>query len=286
MSDVTVIGLGEMGSALARAFLRSGLRTTVWNRSAAKAADLVAAGAGLAPDAASAAAASPVTVVCVSDYAAAAAILDDAVLAALAGRTLVQLSTGTPREARTLAAGMEARGVRYLDGAILAWPRQIGGEEAVIVASGPQAVFEDAEPLLRRLAGGVIHQGVDPGAAAALFAAVLAYLAGHWIGFAHGALVARSEGLDLAGFGETLAGLAPSLGADSRHMAAVIAGGRFAEPESALATAGADIARLVQQAQDAGIGDAWPRFAADLFRRAAAAGYGAEEHVAIVKVMG
>jgi 3-hydroxyisobutyrate dehydrogenase-like beta-hydroxyacid dehydrogenase len=45
MSDVSVIGLGAMGSALAEAFLKSGLSVTVWNRTQAKAEALVAKGA-------------------------------------------------------------------------------------------------------------------------------------------------------------------------------------------------------------------------------------------------
>jgi 3-hydroxyisobutyrate dehydrogenase-like beta-hydroxyacid dehydrogenase len=55
MLEVTVIGLGLMGTALARGLLRSGARVTVWNRSIAKAAPLVAEGAALAPSAAAAA---------------------------------------------------------------------------------------------------------------------------------------------------------------------------------------------------------------------------------------
>ena len=45
MSDVSVIGLGAMGSALAEALLKSGLSVTVWNRSPARADALVAKGA-------------------------------------------------------------------------------------------------------------------------------------------------------------------------------------------------------------------------------------------------
>jgi 3-hydroxyisobutyrate dehydrogenase-like beta-hydroxyacid dehydrogenase len=64
---VTVIGLALMGQALAGAFLRDGYPTTVWNRTAAKAGQLVAHGARLAGSAGGAVAASPLVVVCVSD---------------------------------------------------------------------------------------------------------------------------------------------------------------------------------------------------------------------------
>ena len=45
MSDISVIGLGAMGSALARTLLQNNYAVTVWNRSADKAAPLAEAGA-------------------------------------------------------------------------------------------------------------------------------------------------------------------------------------------------------------------------------------------------
>jgi len=75
-APVTVIGLGLMGQALAAAFLKDGHPTTVWNRSAQKAEELVAQGATLADSVRDAVAASPLVVVCVSDYAAVHELLD------------------------------------------------------------------------------------------------------------------------------------------------------------------------------------------------------------------
>ncbi|HEV7372508.1 hypothetical protein [Arenibaculum sp.] len=65
----------------------------------------------------------------------------------------------------------------------------------------------------------------------------------------------------------------------------MIGNGDFADPESALKTAGEDIGRLVRQAEEAGINPEVPRFEAALFRRAIEAGCGAEEHAALVKVL-
>jgi len=286
MSDVTVIGLGEMGSALAAAFLRGQQRVTLWNRTPARATRLVGEGGVLAPDAAAAAAASPVVVVCVSDYAATRAIVaQERVAAALRGKLLVQLSTGTPKEARELGAWAAERGIAYLDGAILAWPSQIGGSTTVILVSGPEATQRRAEPLLKRLAGALTPMGEELGSSSALFAAVLAYLAGRWIGLCHGALVCEAEGLSVRSFGALLADLAPILGQDAKHMGEVIAANHFADPESTLKTAGADIGRLVQHAEEAQINAELPRFAAGLFARAIAAGHGAEEHAALIQIL-
>jgi 3-hydroxyisobutyrate dehydrogenase-like beta-hydroxyacid dehydrogenase len=283
--DATVIGLGEMGTALAGALLRTGHHVTVFNRTPARAEELVRQGVALAPSASAAIRASDVTLICVSDYAAATELLAGATAADLEGRTLVHLSSGTPREVRDLAAAVAARGARYLDGAILAWPRQIGQADAAILVSGPRDLYEKHEPLLKALGGGVAHYGQTISSSAALAAAALAYLAGKWIGFAHGALICEAEGLNPAEFGAMLAGIAPVLGEDDRHMGEVVSANRFSDPESTLRTTGNDIAGLVSHARQAGISEDFPTFAADLFRRAIDAGYGKEEHVAIIKVL-
>ena len=60
MTDVTMIALGAMGSALARAFIGAGHSVTVWNRTAARMKPLVSLGATAASSPADAAIASPV----------------------------------------------------------------------------------------------------------------------------------------------------------------------------------------------------------------------------------
>lgn len=286
MSDISVIGLGEMGSALAGAFIGAGRTVTVWNRTAAKAVRLQQRGARLAGDVREAVQASPVLVICVADYRATTSILDaDGVALALGGRLVVQLSSGLPKQARALDDRMAAAGARYLDGAIAAWPRQIGTPAAAIVAAGPAPVFAEAEPVLRLLAGEVSYAGAEIGSALALFNAALAYLAGHWIGFSHGAAICAAEGLSVELFGDMMAGLGPSLGEDLRHMGRVIAEERFQQPESTLRTAGADIARLVELSSDLDIDAGWPTFAASVFQRAIDAGLGDEEHCAITRIL-
>jgi 3-hydroxyisobutyrate dehydrogenase-like beta-hydroxyacid dehydrogenase len=284
MKAVSVIGLGKMGSALAGALLRAGHRVTVWNRSPDKAAGL--AGASVARSASDALGASPLTIVCVSDYEATRAILSQPeVAASLRGRTLVQLSTGTPREARELQAWVRARGAAYLDGAILAWPRHIGGEETLIYVSGETTAYEPHGATLRALAGGLTYLGGEVGASEGMFAAILSYLAGRWIGICHGGLICEAEGLGAAAFGDALASLGPALAWDAQHMGQVISTGAFTDPESTLETTARDIDGLVRQAQDAGINPEWPRFAAGLFRRAELAGHGPEEHAALIKTL-
>lgn len=283
---VSVIGLGSMGAALARTYLLKGFQVTVWNRDSTKAQPLIEAGATLADNVAAAIAESPVTVVCVSDYKVTRKILENSqAAAALHGRTLVQLSTGTPKEARELDAWIQEQGAKCINGAILAWPGQIGGDETTILASGATATFQEQEGILRALAGNLTYMGEAAGSSAALFSAVLSYLAGSWIGFCHGALICESEGLRAADFGILLHAISPILGAESRHMGEVIQHNNFSNPESTVKTSGEDLHLLVQQAEEAGINSELPRFAANLFQRAMDAGYGSEEHAAIIKIL-
>ena len=115
MSQVTVIGLGNMGSALARAFVENGCSVTIWNRSPEKALSLVEKGALLAPNSAAAVTASPVVVMCVTDPGAAQQILGDSE-ANISGKLLIQLTTSRPQEAREGEAWAQQHQVEYPGG--------------------------------------------------------------------------------------------------------------------------------------------------------------------------
>lgn len=284
-NEVTIIGLGEMGFALARQLLASGYRVTGWNRTAAKGESLVEKGLRLAPTVADAVAASDVVIVCVADYA-----TSDALLRAegvdLKGRFLIQLSTGTPRDARDGLAWAEGNGVEYLDGTIMGTPRQIGRPETPIFASGPETAWKRAEPMLKALGGGSQFMGKAVGAAAAWDLAVLNHMWGAALGFFHSALMLEAEGISVKAFGETIQAMSPILGEIFAYEADVIERRDFANPESTLTTSAHSVEEILNHARQAGISEEFPAFAAGIFRRGLAAGYGPQEVAALVKVMG
>lgn len=135
MSSVSVVGLGAMGTALADALLAAGHTTTVWNRTPAKADPLVERGARRAGSVAEAAGAAEVVVFCVLGYADVHTLVD-AAQDALRGRVVVNLTNGSPDEARELADKVRALGAEYLDGGIMAVPAMIGRPEALVLYSG------------------------------------------------------------------------------------------------------------------------------------------------------
>lgn len=286
MSDVSVVGLGEMGSALARALVGAGKGVTVWNRNMSKAPPLIALGATAADTVAEALEASPVTVICLSDYAATLSLLDEPVAReALEGKLVIQLSSGTPDHARSFDGWIRDHGARYVDGAIAAWPRQIGGPEAAITVAGSEKAFAAAEPLLRTLAGNINYAGTNIGHPATLANAGLAYFAGHWLGFAHGAAVCEAEGIDPAVFGDMMAEIAPMFADDMLRMGKAMAENRFDSAEATIKTISADLRWLAEYAERTGISNAFPRLAADIFQQAKDAGAGAQQHGAVIKVI-
>jgi 3-hydroxyisobutyrate dehydrogenase-like beta-hydroxyacid dehydrogenase len=284
-NEVSVIGLGTMGAALARLLLRQGYRVTVWNRTSAKAEPLVRDGAVLAPSPAAAVAASHIVVVCVYDYKASNRILDTKEIASsLAGRVLVQLTTGSPQEARESEAWARQRGAAYLDGAIQAAPSQMARPDTIILVSGAESTFRLSEPVLKVFGGNVKYLGEEVGAASALDMATLSYVYGAGLGFFHGARVAESEGFRVDHYGSIVAEISPTFAEFFKHEGAVIQSGNFEVSESPLKISVEATERLAQSAREAGINSEFPAFVSGFFKKAAAAGYENEEVAALIKV--
>ena len=196
-SDVTVSGLGAMGSALATALLRRGFSVAVWNRSAAKAEALIELGAHFVPDLSEAVEAAPVTILCLSDHAASMSVLNAKARAAAAGRTVIQLSTVTSAESRELAARLEGDCASYLDGQILAYPEDILEARANLVCSGPLDVFDRHVSMLKAMAGNVYHVGASYGAAPTFAKAHDSFSLGCYLSLLQGAAMCARSGVDL-----------------------------------------------------------------------------------------
>ena len=195
MSTLSLLGTGNMGAALVRALAGNGTQLTVWNRTQSKAEALLQEGVALATSCADALAASPCTILNVTDYPRGRALLESA-HATLSGKTIIQLTTGKPQEARDLADFVRNAGGVYLDGAIMGYPPQVGTPQLQVLYSGDQAVFDEYVPVLEQL-GGTMFLGKDPGAASALdFAVIMPFIA-LVVSLLQAMQVCRTEGLDV-----------------------------------------------------------------------------------------
>ncbi len=281
MSDVTVIGLGRMGSALARAIRNAGYQTTVWNRSRSKTRPFVDDRVTVAPDVASAVEASPMIVICIDDNPAGDALLiQKNVRQHLSGRIVVQLSTSTPKEASDSEDLLNAAGALYLDGAIDCGPGDIGTPSTLVLVSGNEAAFDQARRFLESLGGETRYLGPNVRAASVLALASACEAYGRFMAATHAACMCDSEGVDL----DALAKMFPE-DSFSRRYIDVINSSDYQNPAGTLRVWGAAIQRIRKQASDAGIRTGFPDYVVEWFEKAIDEGYGDEHVMAMFKVM-
>lgn len=285
MSKVSVIGLGAMGSAIANAFMNAGHEVTVWNRTASKAQPFEQSGADCKDNPADAVAASPVTVICIDDYAATWALFEEHDLgASLAGRTLVQFSTGTPKEARDTEAGAKLHDTAYLDGAILAYPREVG-HDALIVVSGDEGTYAAVQGLLAALSTDVRYLGSAVGAAAALDVAVMSYYICSHMGLVHAALICEAEDVRRDMLTSVIVDSLPSDTDEIAHLGRALQKNDFANPGASINVYSNILDRVLAQAEDKDIDMRIPEFANRLYKEGVASGFGDEEVVALIKLL-
>ncbi|MDT0318104.1 NAD(P)-dependent oxidoreductase [Streptomyces millisiae] len=272
---VTVLGLGAMGTALARTLLAAGHPVTVWNRTRARAEALAAEGATVADTPEAATAANPLVIVCVLDYAAVRQTLEPAA-AALAGRALVNLTNGTPAQAGETAAWANGHGADYLDGGIMAIPPMIGHPGATLLYSGSRAAFDTHQRTLERF-GVAAYLDKDPGAAPLYDIALLSAMYGLFGGALHAiALVGPGEGRATEFTSTLLLPWLQAMMASVPEFARQLDTGDFDSraATSNLAMQAAAYANLLDASETAGVDPLLLRPMGELLRRAAAEGHG------------
>ncbi|MCM3781892.1 NAD(P)-binding domain-containing protein [Neobacillus mesonae] len=220
LPPVSVIGLGMMGSVLAQTFLKEGHQTTVWNRTAGKADELIKQGAQAANTVYEAIAASPVIVICVLDYVAVQEILEKT-SEILENRVIINLTNGTPEQARQTAAWVAAQGAEYLDGGIMAVPQMIGNPGAFVLYSGSNNVFQSYHSTLERI-GAAKFLGDDPGLAPLYDLALLSAMYGMFGGFFHAVAMVRSEKINAEEFTTLVIPWLQGMSASLPHMAKAV----------------------------------------------------------------
>ncbi|MDB1089988.1 NAD(P)-binding domain-containing protein [Streptomyces sp. ACA25] len=282
-SAVSVIGLGQMGTRLAEAFLGAGHRTTVWNRTPARADALVERGAARAATVEAAVAASPLVVVCLPDYPIGERLLGP-VADVLRGRVLVNLSSGTPQDAARMAGWAAGHGVRYLDGAAMSGTRLVGRPAALFVLSGSQEGFSTHRGALASL-GNAVHLGTDPALAAVYDTALFGLAWGALAGFYHSVALVGAADVDPTDFAAVAKGHMPFVTSLMVDHALQIEDGRFPDDDGSVEVHRAAMDHLLHTSRSQGIGTDVPGLFQELLRRAAADGHGASGIASVVEAI-
>ncbi|MEU9507889.1 NAD(P)-binding domain-containing protein [Micromonospora sp. NPDC048170] len=280
---VSVLGLGAMGRALAGALLAAGHPTTVWNRSPGPAVALAEAGADVAGSAAEATAAGELVVVCLLDDDVTRRVLEQAA-PGLAGRTVVNLTNGTPEQARRLARWLVAQGARPVDGGIMAVPSMIGEPGAFVLYSGAQDAFLDWRDVLASF-GDAHWLGTDPGQAAVHDLALLAAMYGMFGGFLHATAMIRAAGGPAGGFAPMATGWLTAMLGELPALAAAVDSGEHDADGSSLRMQAASFGNLLTASRDMGVDGGLMRPIRDLLDEAVARGHGDDGLSALVGLL-
>ncbi|KKB06750.1 6-phosphogluconate dehydrogenase [Devosia geojensis] len=284
MTTISILGLGAMGTALANALLDAGHAVTVWNRTPGKDEALVSRGARRAQTPAEAIAASELVVICLVDYAGVETMLASAEKE-LSGRVVANLTTGTPKQARALAAWVEAQGAAYVDGGIMAVPPMIGTPASFIFYSGNQPAFERHKAALEAF-GDAVYVGPDAGAAPLNDIALLGILDGILSGYLHAAALIRASGGTAEGFTPLARRWAESMISLFPDLAKQIDSGDYrAEGGSNLAMQAAAMDQMVEAARDEGVDPVLIEPMRALIHQRVADGFGTDDSAGVIELL-
>ncbi len=284
MQSVSVIGLGVMGTELARVLIKNGYDVTVWNRTPDKAVSHVKAGAALAKTATEAIRASEATITCIRTHSDTRALLE-ADPTVLTGKIIIELSTGDASEAASLMALIENQGAQCLIGMIATFPSGIGHADSAIVTIGVEDVWNDCAPILRTLAGKSAYIGTSPKALAAIYASLFLPRQGFMFGMIYGALICEKAGVSMDAYVEQLPLTIKVVQDYYDVFAASVPSGDFSNPPASLGTYYAAFQDTLNTCRDLGTPEDLPRLLHDLVKRGIDAGLADEQITALTKVL-
>ncbi len=161
---VALIGLGLMGSGMARRLLGAGFPLTVWNRNPERANALAAEGAHVAKTPGEAGARADVVLSMVADDAASRAVWlgERGALAGVArGAVLVESSTLSVGWIEDLAREAATHGAELLDAPVTGSKSHAASGELVFLVGGSAAALETARPALTAMSRAILHVGAS-----------------------------------------------------------------------------------------------------------------------------
>ncbi|WNG61482.1 NAD(P)-dependent oxidoreductase [Archangium gephyra] len=282
---IAVVGCGLMGSALARAFSAAGHDVAVWNRTPGK-ARAVGGGTVAMEDLVGAVSGRELVVVSLSNYATSFEVFSaKGVASALAGTTLVQLTSGSPADARSGLEWAKTHGVDYLDAAILAYPGFVATDYATVFYAGSRPVFDRHLETLQAIAKNSVYVDEKIGSAATLDCAILEAYYGSSLAFLHAAAMCKAEGLDPKTFFSQKNSFLGLISVTADAAQGMIENNDFSGDQCSLNTHVAAIEHIVRLSKDARLSARFPKELLDNYKRALSAGLGDKELPAVFQTL-
>ena len=283
--SVSVIGLGAMGSGIARTLLKAGCEVSVWNRSRDKVDALVADGAIACDSPEDAINANTHVVVCLTDYAIWKAIIESNELRdCFEGTCIIQLTTGTIDMVQEHAELITSHGGRIADGAVMCYPRDLGTETGSLLMAGHPDVLEECDRLLRILAPSWTNLGEDIQRPTILSRALMIDVGMSLIGIVNGVAIARAGGISLDVFMQHTKNVGAILPVEKVRLIEAIRDGNTKETEASITAWGEGQKAARTVAQTLGMNLVLQNAVKTVFEEAEQLGLGDQDLSALIKV--
>ena len=284
-SVVGVIGLGSMGAGVAKSLLRAGYAARVCDIRADAMAALVAEGAVACASPAELGAACDVVIVLVVNAAQAETVLfgeQGAATKMRKGSAVVMSVTAAPDVAADFAARLAGRGILMLDGPVSGGAAKAASGEMTIMASGTAEVFAKCEAVFKAIATKVYRLGDAPGAGSRI-KMINQLLAGvHIAAAAEAMALGIKAGADPEVLYEVICNSAGGSWMFQNRVPHILAGDYA--PLSAVNIFVKDLGIVLDAARKSAFPLPLTATAHQMFLMAAAAGLGAEDDSAVVKI--
>ena len=280
---VLVVGLGNMGAALAETLLGAGYDTWAWNRTKEKADILLQKGALWSENVWAAVGSVDYVVMCVSNYASSVELFSTC--PELDEKVVIQLTTGTASDANSFEGLVRQKQGLYIDGAIMAYPSAIGDQNCLLLVAGSQQVWAKSEALILNLGGQAQYLGEEVGAPSHLDHALIAPSIMMQMAVIQGMHMAQKAGVDLDFYSKMMSSLPGSLKADlERHTRAII-DKDFSEVQASIRTWKEALDRVLEEGQTSKINVDLLNGVNQMLAQGVEQGVGEEDIAALTKIM-
>jgi len=282
---VGFLGLGIMGSGMARRLIANGFPVAVYNRNAKRAEGFAEAGARVAASPRDAASGADVVICMVADDAASRAMWlgDSGALSTVKPGTIcIDSSTISVDWARELAAAVEARKCEFLDTPVTGSKTHAASGELNFLVGGSPATLEKARPILQAMSKSITPIG--PVGSGALIKLINNFVCGvQIIAIAEAIAMIERSGLDRARALEVLTNGAP--GSPLVKMVSARMTAADYTPNFLLRLMTKDLNYSLQEAKKLSLHLSTAAAAHDTFQKAIAAGHGEKDIAAAVELL-
>lgn len=282
-SGVSVIGLGPMGQAMARAYLAAGYSVTVWNRTTSKAEALAEEGATRAETVADALEANQLIIFSLTEYDVMYKVLNGAT-DALKNRVLVNLSSDTPEKAREAEKWTHTYGAEFLAGGVMVDPPLVGTANAFIFYSGDREIFDAHEQTLAVL-GKPEYLGNDAGLSQLYYQALLNIMYTSAVGILHSMALIHSADISVTSFEPYVNNFLKALPYFFDGMAKEVDKGHYDGEQNNMKMMAIGMTHVAHTSRDAKINTALPDLLKKIFDQTVVNGFSGDGLTSIVEVL-